>query len=157
MPVISDISSAMSVIIDLIRLGIEKPHILAIFILAILFFPLNALDYIFTILMNVVILIVNLLLFIIIIPVNIILTIISNSITFLIQIIATPINWLLAVINTQWNPPTFPVGAITPPFLSWVTIDMFGTNDTLIGVILDGLGLNFPIFKVKPIYNTPGA
>jgi len=157
MPVISDISSGMSVIIDIIKLSIEKPHLLAIFILAILFFPLNALDYIFTFVVNLFVLLMNILLFVVIIPTNIILNILGTVVNFLINVIATPINWLLGVINLEWDPPEFTVGGITPPFIDWYDIDMFGTNDTLIGVILDGLGLNFPIFKVKPIYNTPGA
>lgn len=151
MPIISDISSGFNVIINLLRLLIEKPHLLLIFILAILFFPLNALDYILSITVNIFILLINILLFVIIIPVNIILTIISNSITFLIQIIATPINWLLALVNMSWAPPTFPVAGITPPFLSWVSINWFGANDTVIGIIISNLGLSFPLFSIKPI------
>ena len=157
MPVISDISSGLNVIINLIKLIIEKPHLLLIFILVILFFPLNVLDYIFTITVNLFVLIVNVLLFIIIIPTNIVLNILSTMVTFIIAVIATPFNWLLGVIGQSWTPPVFNVAGIQPPFVNWVSIDIFGTNDTLIGIILNGLGLSFPIFSIKPIYNTQGV
>jgi len=134
-------------ILNLIRTMIERPIIFLAFILVCLFFPLNVLDYIFIILINLVILIVNVALFIIIIPINIIIILVYDLINLLVQLLLVqPINWLLSLVGQSWNPSLLNAPTVNPPFLSWVYIDVFGTNDTAIGFILDAFGLSFPLF-----------
>ena len=149
MPIISDIASSANFFLNLIRMMIEKPIIFILFIIMILLFPLNVIDYLLTIFFNIFILLFNVLLFIIIIPVNILYALVAFTINWLINAIASPFIWLLDVIGISWSPPQLSVANINPPQLNYQYIDWFGTNDTLLGLIVNSLGLSLPLFKIN--------
>jgi len=146
MPVISDIGSLANFVLNLVKVMLEKPIIFVAFIIAILFFPLNVIDLILSVLVNIFILLANVLMFIIMMPIFILLDWITSIINLLIDFITTPINWILDPLGQHWSPLTLYSPAPVPPTIAYMDIDIFANNDTIIGLMVNGLGLSFPLF-----------
>lgn len=147
MPIVSDIGALGNFMLNLIKVMLEKPIVFVAFILAVLFFPLNVLDLVLSVIVNVFILFANVLLFIVLIPVFILLSFVTTLINLLISFITTPINWILNALGlSTWTPLTLYPPTPTPPSIAYLTIDIFATNDTIMGLIVNGLGLSFPLF-----------
>lgn len=150
MPIVSDIGSMGTFLLNLVQTMLERPIIFIAFILTILFFPLNVLDLVLYVVVNFFILIVNLIMFLLLIPVYIVLGAIYTAINLMITFIASPINWILTSLGLNaWNPLTLYPPNVTPPWIPYMTIDIFATNDTIIGLIINNLGLSFPLFSVR--------
>lgn len=141
MPILSDISGAGNFTINLMKLLIEKPYLAVIFIILILFFPLNVLDFLLYIFVNLFIVIANVLLWIIIILPNIL----FSAINIILFKILDDALWEII----PGDQPTITIPLIEFYVLDYIDIDYFEWDDTLIGVLMDSLSLSFPIWKIN--------
>lgn len=146
MPIISDIAGIVNVFVNSFKLLIEHPIYIPLLFLIILFFPLNVIDILLYIFVNIIIAIINLIMFIFIIPFNIILNLLSLAINFILQAVLFPFLLLLAVLGKTWTPPTFTLPQIPYPTINYINPNYFGQTDTLIQIFMNALGWTFPLW-----------
>ncbi len=141
------VTSPINLILNLFRMAKENPILLFIFILVMLFFPLNILDFIMFVLINVIIALVNVLLWILIIPINAIISVIELIADFIVGSIYFPINLILDTLGLN----TLSVPGINIPGIpfikfDYIPVDIFAEGDYIFKFFIEGLGLSFPLW-----------
>lgn len=149
MPIISDLGSIGNLFINLMKLIIQNPLYAVIFLIMILFLPLNLLDLILFVFINFFIALFNLIIWIIIIPINLLIWFLDFVKNLIITLIYLPINLIIGILGgTAVTPPGTTLPTIPYISLSYINIDFFGDQDTIIGKLIDSLGWSFPLWKM---------
>ncbi len=144
MPILSDLAGVGNFAVNIITMLIEKPHLALIFIIMILFFPLNVIDFLLYIFINLFIIIANVILWVIVIVPNLL----FSAINLILFKILDDALWEII----PGDQPTIRIPLIPFYVVDYINIDYFAWDDTLIGILMDSLSLTFPLFRMN--FNT---